>query len=491
MYRFKDNFFWGFSVSGFQFEMGDKEGKNTDKNTDWYKWVNNRLTVSNGIVSGDYPENGPDYFTYYDMDHEYMKDMGCNMLRTGIEWSRIFKNSTENVKVAVVKNNDDIVNIEISEKNIAELDKLADKEAIEKYREIFINAKNKGMKIFLNLWHFTLPLWIHDPVKVNNFREGPFGWADDKTVVEFVKYAAFIAYKFNDIVDYWSTENEPRVVSSLGYIECNAGFPPAIMNENFYVKALKNQAQAHTRAYDAMKKFTDKPIGLIYAFTWATPLNPEDSCIIERAMYESSYYFMDMITKGLYDDDLSGKQRYREDMDNRCDFIGINYYARTMFTKSENGLRSVNGYGQACAGMEKSCDGRPVSDIGWEIYPEGLKYVLLDLQKKYEKPMIITENGISDTEDIWRKNYLISHLIMAHQAIESGADLFGYLHWSYSDNYEWAKGLQKRFGIIGIDFKTKKRTPRPSYYLFREIAKSNSIPDDMTDFAKFPYNYLK
>ncbi|MDN5341144.1 MULTISPECIES: beta-galactosidase BgaS [Oceanotoga] len=490
MYKFEKDFLWGFSISGFQFEMGDKSGKYIDKNTDWYKWVNNSLNIENGIVSGDKPEDGPDYFNYYEEDHSYMKKMGCNILRLGVEWSRIFKESTKDIKVDILREKKDIIDIKITEETIKELKKIADKKAIEDYKNIMNDAKNKGMKIFLNLWHFTLPLWIHDPIKVNNLRQGPFGWVDEDTIIEFVKYAAFMAYEFDEIVDYWSTENEPQVVSSLGYLNCMAGFPPAIMNELYYIKALKNQAQAHARAYDSMKNYTKKPIGLIYAFTWATTLD-ENKSICDEAMYKSAYYFMDMITKGVYKENFEDEKRYRKDLEKRCDFIGINYYSRTMFEKTSHDIKSISGYGQSCVGMSKSKDNRPVSDIGWEIYPEGLKELLLALKERYNKPMIITENGLSDEEDISRKNYLISHLIMMNEAIKEGADVFGYLHWSYSDNYEWAKGLNKRFGIISIDFKTKKRTPRPSYYIFKEIIKNNEIPDDMIDFAKFPYNYLK
>ncbi|MFH1401653.1 MAG: family 1 glycosylhydrolase, partial [Parcubacteria group bacterium] len=140
------------------------------------------------------------------------------------------------------------------------------------------------------------------------------------------------------------------------------------------------------------------------------------------------------------------------------DFIGLNYYCRNKikffkFNQNEN---------------------RFVSDLGWEIYPEGIYYVLNSL-KKYQKPIYITENGLADAKDKLRKNFIKDHLYWVYKAIEAGVDIRGYLHWSLMDNLEWHRGFEPEFGLIEIDYKTLERKPRPSAFYYAEVCKNNKL----------------
>ncbi|MFN6992401.1 MAG: family 1 glycosylhydrolase, partial [Fervidobacterium sp.] len=137
---FPEDFLFGASLSGFQFEMGYKTADELDENTDWYVWVHDRENIEKGVVSGDLPEDGPGYWHNYEKVHKLAKDFGMNILRVGIEWSRIFPKSTKGIEFG-------------SDNMLGELDKISNKLALEHYRKIFEDIKNKGMKLFVDLNH--------------------------------------------------------------------------------------------------------------------------------------------------------------------------------------------------------------------------------------------------------------------------------------------------------------------------------------------------
>lgn len=437
---FPKDFLFGAAMSGFQFEMGKDDSK--DENTDWYVWTHDLQNQTNGIVSRDLVEEGVGYWGNYVHIHELCSKIGMNVIRIGIEWSRIFSIPTYEMK---------------------DPSKIADKKVVEHYRKIINDAKSKGLKVIINLNHFTLPLWLHDPIRVNRFSDfSKSGWLDDRSVHEFTKFAAFCARSFGDIVDAFSTMNEPNVVAKLGYFGRSSGFPPSLLNIDLYEKALDNQILAHNRSYEEMKQFTDKPIGIIYATSWCEGDETKDD-----AMELENWYFLDRVA-------------------DRVDFFGINYYTRAVVKKTSSVLSSssrkikinwffVPGFGGSCQKNSKSLDGRPSTDNGWEIYPEGLGYVLKACYKRYGKSMYITENGVADDKDIYRPYYLLSHLKTVEACLNEGTDVRGYMHWSIVDNFEWAMGYSKRFGLVRVDFENKILTPRPSYYLFGQLINSKTV----------------
>jgi len=486
---FPKDFLFGFSMSGFQFEMGN--GNDLDEKTDWYAWVHDLGNIVNGTVSGDLPEHGPGYWKNFVQIHDLAESAGTNVVRLGIEWSRIFPNPTFDVPAAIsIDNGEDIVSVDLDESGLKKLEGLANIEALEHYRRIITDLKRRGITVIVDLSHFTLPIWIHDPIAVNRGEEtDALGWVSIKTVVEFAKYAAFIAWQLNDHVDMWMTMNEPQIVSQLGYITTRAGFPPARFSYRMYVKSLLNQAQAHVRAYDVMKKFTTKPVGVIYSFTWIDALDG-NSKAREEAEKFNNWEFMDMVTKGRV------FNTYRADMEKRVDFIGVNYYTRTVVKSLETPFeldgynvnwQTVPGYGYSAVPQSRAESGRPTSDMGWEIYPEGLYKILVALHKRYDLPMIITENGIADHRDALRPYFLISHLYAIEKALEEGIPVTGYLHWSLVDNYEWAQGYRMRFGLVHVEFPTKTYTPRPSYYLYQKLI-SERTTKPFAKLLEYPYN---
>ncbi len=474
---FSKDFRFGFSEAGFQFEMGLSD---PDTASDWYAWTHDPNTISKKLTSGDLPENGPAYWNLYRQDHDNARSIGMNSARLSVEWSRIFPNTTESVKVGIDEDGDDIFNVEVTEKNLEELDKLSNKHAVEHYGEMFSDFKSKIDYLALNLYHWTVPLWINNPANNGDGIYGrPLGGAFERTqTIEFAKYAAYIAWKFGKFVDTWVTMNEPNMV----FLGCDKDTSiPAL------AKRKKHFAQAHSRAYENLKKYSDKPVGIVYANGDVQPLTPEDMPAVQLMTNVQRYSFFDTIVKGSlkwYNDDIgddsnSKTRENRSDLSNKVDWIGVNYYSRDVVSTTESGWKIEPGYGYASGEVSRSMDGRAVSDTGWEVYPEGIYNLLMEYHNHYHLPMMITENGIADSADTMRPRYVVSHLWNMERAMHDGANVKGYFHWALTDNYEWAAGFSKRFGLFGVDLKTKARLLRPSSMVFKEIMDNSGIPDNL------------
>ncbi len=502
---FPEKFLWGASTSGFQFEMGGSAKNGLDPNTDWYAWVHDKQNIRKGIVSGDFPEDGVDYWHMFRQDHDIAKELGFNAFRLGVEWSRIFPKTTANIKVGVERASDgNIADIDIDDGTLEKLEKVADNKALDHYKEIIGDLRQKGFKVFVCLNHFTLPLWIHDPTVASNsiLKKGPKGWVDEASVVEFTKYAAYVAWKLGDVVDNWATFNEPAVVPEAGYLMKESGFPPAKRSFGAYKKAVLHLALAHARAFDAVKRAdTTKAdedssaaanVGLIQNVIPIKPLTDEEDDLkaAEVMDFMHNTYFVQSVTKGVLEFDFRGKQKEAKAyMRNRMDWIGVNYYTRlvvrgkkSLLVRLATGMPVLpdlqRGYGFACEPRSKSHDGLPTSDFGSEIYPQGLLEALTSM-KAYGKPIYVTENGVADAEDTLRRQFLVDHLKMLEKAInEEKIDLRGYFHWSLTDNYEWAKGFSMKFGLYAVDLKTKKRTPRKSTETLRKIIETGKVETD-------------
>ncbi len=479
MFRFPLNFKFGWSQAGFQSEMGTLESE--DPNSDWYVWVHDNENIASGLVSGDFPENGPGYWGNYRLFHENANKIGLNAARIGIEFSRIFPKPLPKPHEL----NDTITYVDINENALRIMDEYANKNALNHYREIFKDLKDRGIYLILNLYHWSLPIWLHDPIKVRKGDlSGPIGWLDNRTVYEFARFSAYIAWKLDDLVDEYSTMNEPNVVAGAGYANIKSGFPPGYLNFNLAKKAIYNFIQAHARAYDAIKYVSKKQVGIIYANTSFYPLTEKDEDAVEIAENRERWNFFDAIIKG---EIISNNEKIiREDLRNKLDWIGINYYSRTVIKRTEDGYIAIPGYGHICERNSISLAGLPCSDFGWEFFPEGLYDVTMKYWKRYGLPLYITENGIADDADYIRPYYLVSHIYQVYRALNNGAKINGYFHWSLTDNYEWASGFWPRFGLLKVDYSTKKLYWRPSAYIYKEIVKNHGIIDEIIHLNSIP-----
>ena len=327
--------------------MGDSASENIDRNTDWYVWVRDSLNVQKGIVSGDLPETGIDYWSLYKQDHAIARKLGLNAYRIGIEWSRIFPKSTSAVEVGVEKASDgNIARIDVDESALEEMEKIAHKDAVIHYWRVIEDLRANGFKVFVCLNHFTLPLWIHDPrnVRDTRLRKGPKGWVDENTVVEFTKYAAYMAWKLGDVVDNWATFNEPAVLPETGYVIAESGFPPGLNNFRASRKVARHLVVAHARAFDVIKKMdtvnadrgsgTAANVGLIHNVIPTAPLSAESKSDAKAAEFMDNmhnHFFIKSVSSGWLDENLNGAKEKGETknyLEQRLDWLGVNYYTR-------------------------------------------------------------------------------------------------------------------------------------------------------------------
>jgi len=309
-----------------------------------------------------------------------------------------------------------------------------DKVEIEHYRKVLLSLKERKIKAMVTLHHFTNPQWL---VKIG-------GWTNKKVVFYFTRFAERILKEYQNLVDFWQSFNEPLVYASMSFLK--GVWPPKKKNSILFLKVIKNQILAHKKIFQTSHRFNPNiKIGIAKNNQFFESENsnpPLDRFSTFLARYFWNEYFLNRIQ-------------------NHLDFIGLNYYfyRKIKFPFSEEKVK---------------CQDEQESDIGWKIFPKGIYYVLKDLQK-YNLPIYITENGLADAKDKLRKDFIKDHLFWIHKAIKEGIDVRGYFHWSFMDNFEWKSGFEPRFGLVGIDYKTLERKPRPSAFYYSKICKQNAI----------------
>ncbi|ASJ16103.1 beta-galactosidase [Thermococcus chitonophagus] len=465
-------FYWGVVQSAFQFEMGDPYRRNIDSRSDWWIWVRDPYNIKNELVSGDLPEEGINNYDLYEIDHRLAKNLGLNAYQLTIEWSRIFPCPTFSVDVSIEQDGYGFIKkIKIRKEHLEQLDELANKREVQHYMDVLKNLKKLGFTTFVTLNHQTNPVWIHDPIEVraNIEKARARGWVDEKAIIEFAKFVAYVAWKFDEYVDYWATFDEPMVTAELGYLAPYVGWPPGILNPTAAKKVILNQVIAHARAYDSIKKFSDKPVGIILNIIPAYPLNPnnpKDQKAAENYDLFHNRLFLEAVNKGRLDIEISGEYVKIPHL-KRNDWIGNNYYTREVVKYIEPRYEElplvsfvgVEGYGYSGNPNSVSPDNNPTSDFGWEVFPRGL-YDSTAEAYEYNKNVFITENGIADSKDILRPRYIVDHVKEVKNLIENGIKVGGYFHWALTDNYEWAMGFKIRFGLYEVDLITKERIPR-------------------------------
>lgn len=306
-----------------------------------------------------------------------------------------------------------------------------DLKEIEHYKKVLLALKRRNLKPFVTLHHFTNPQWLSE--------EG--GWENKKVIEYFARYTEFVVKNLGEYVDFWTTINEPLIYIFQGYSLCT--WPPGEKKFFKIFKVLSNMIKAHKASYKIIHKINrNAKVGFSTNNTFFEPYRKNsflDKFSVLLARYFSNRYFLDKIKSEL-------------------DFIGVNYYF----------YREIKFPAQPKKGHNT------VTDLGWEIFPEGIYRVLKEL-KKYRKPIYITENGIADSEDKHCSQFIINHLKWVHKAIQEGVDVQGYFHWSLIDNFEWDKGFNPKFGLIEIDYKNFQRKPRHSAEIYGKICEDNKI----------------
>ncbi|OES46639.1 GH1 family beta-glucosidase [Domibacillus iocasae] len=431
---------WGAATAAYQIEgaaLEDGRGLSI--------WDTFSKTPGN-VLNGDNGDVACDSYHRYKEDVQIMKELGINVYRFSISWPRIFPAGTG----------------EINQKGL------------QYYHNLVDELLENGIEPMCTLYHWDLPQALQD--------QG--GWENRKTVDAFADYAEQIFKEFDGKIKKWITINEPWCVSFLSnFIGIHA---PGFQNLKLATDISHHLLLAHGKAVARFRDLkVEGSIGYAPNTEWLEPFSSkqEDIDACNRGMGWFIEWFFDPVFKGQYphfmlevfDKHGAAPAIQAGDMEiisQKIDFVGINYYTG-----------SVGRYKKDADlfDLEKVDIGYEKTDFDWNIYPEGFYKVLLKIKDQYgDIPVYITENGACYNDEVengrvkdqGRIDYLKQHLTSLKRAMDSGVQIKGYLAWSLLDNFEWAEGYHKRFGIVHVDFNTLKRTKKDSYYWYKQTVKN-------------------
>lgn len=392
--KFPKGFLWGTAMAAHQIE-GD------NKNSDWWIWENSKKKDQKYPLEAS-KEACYSYYRYKE-DFDLCKELNNNAVRISVEWARLEPNEGE-----------------FSQREF------------DHYKEVLKAAKERGLKTFVTLHHFTNPMWFS--------KKGD--WANFKAPKLFARYAKKCAQEFGDLIDFYATINEPQVYVMMGY--WNGTWPPNKRNPFLSLSTQIIMILSHRKAYKEIKSVNPNfQVGIIKHIVWYEPV-------------DHLFKFVDYISASILN--FANNELFLKPLRGTLDYIGLNYYFHTKLkflkTKNPNDV---------------------VSDMGWWVSEKGLEEVIVNL-KQYKVPIYVTENGAADAEDRIREKLLKKMITACGNAIKRGADLRGYFHWSLIDNFEWHQGFWPRFGLVEIDREHNlERKPRKSFYYYAKISKDNKI----------------
>jgi beta-glucosidase len=417
---FPPGFLWGSATAAHQVEG------NCTRNH-WWEWEQEGLRqrpggyVRDGSVSGI----ACDYYHRFDDDHRLAAELGHQALRISIEWSR--------------------VEPERGRFDEAELDH---------YRRVCDSMLQRGLVPTVTLHHFTNPIWAQ--------REG--GWENPEMASWLARFAAYAVRGLGGRVKLWWTINEPMIAPALGYMF--GMHPPCVRDPARALVVARNTLLAHRAMYRAAREAATHTVevGPVLAMIHFEPLDPGSAA--DQALAQSSDRFMnEFFLAGLRDGVVADEPV--DALQGSYDVIGVNYYMRV--------LCEAGGGDVAISGARRAAQPeRWVDEMGWEVFPDGLRRCLLRAGR-LGKPVYVTENGMATLDDTARTEHLYAHLEKVRGAIDEGADVRGYFYWSMMDNFEWAEGYSRHFGLVAVDRQTLERRPRPTAFVYRDIIAANSI----------------
>jgi beta-glucosidase len=465
---FPDGFLWGAATSAYQVEGGAREGGRGPSIWD-------RFCHAGRALHGDTGDISADHYHHLDDDLDLMAGLGLKAYRFSIAWPRV-QPSGRGAANAV---------------------------GLDFYRRLVNGLRERGIIPLATLYHFDLPQALED--------RG--GWVVRDTTERFAEYATIVGEALGDAVDMWITFNQPWSGAWMGY---GAGvFPPGHTDIGETIAALHHQLLAHGMAAAALRQacVTQPQIGITLGLNPIRPAlpTPEDERVAFLADVTGNRLEFEAVIYGryreevlsLYEDARPGFSVVRagdlQTVSTPLDFFGLNYYrsralVSTATIEARGGLPSglvpVDGLYSVSrepgvGGIDVRPDNTQVTAAGWTIDPPALTEVLLNLRDECGwLPIYVTENGAAchdyidpegGVDDTERLTYLDGHVRAVHDALQRGVNVRGYFVWSLLDNFEWTAGYQQRFGLVFTDYGTQKRTPKASYWWYRDLIARNAL----------------
>ncbi|QGZ59000.1 GH1 family beta-glucosidase [Paraburkholderia acidiphila] len=432
MFRFKEDFVWGVATSSYQIEGAAREDGRGESIWDTF------CRVPGKVVKGESGDVACDHYHRFEEDLDLMAQMGVNAYRFSIAWPRVQPDGRG----------------AYNEKGLAFYERLVD------------GLLKRGIQPFATLYHWDLPQALQTEQN---------GWESRDTAYRFADYARKIGSVLGDRVASIATHNEPWCTAWLG--NATGYFAPGNADLKKAAHVAHHLLLSHGLAVQAMRADGVKaPLGIVLNQSPAHGATdtPEDVAAASLEYAKFVRWYMDPIFKGEYPAEAlnwygaNGPQEVIREGDfdiigTPLDFLGINYYTR-IFASASGDKRPPGVHG--------------FTDMDWEVYPEGLTELLTNLNAEYKLPPIfITENGCAAkdvlengrVQDTDRIRFLDLHLAALSDAAQQGVDVAGYFAWSMLDNFEWACGYDKRFGMVYVDYETQKRTLKDSAHWYSEV----------------------
>jgi beta-glucosidase len=454
--RFPDGFVWGASTAAYQVEgAASIDGKGPSV---WDTFSH----VPGNVRGGDTGDIACDSYHRYREDIALMASLGLNAYRFSISWPRVQPGGRG----------------------------AANSKGLDYYRALLDELGEHGIAATATLYHWDLPQELQD--------EG--GWAARDTAERFAEYAVICQEALGDRVARWITLNEPQVVSTYGYRYGNHA--PGLRDAAAAAAATHHLLLGHGLATRALRDLGAAEVGITLDLHPIRALGSGLTGDVEKARL-----ITDAIVNGIYlEPVLHGRYPVHapadllpasalvadgdpETIHQRLDFLGINYYSPVFLRAGDPASLRRNEEAARCAVpgvVEYLPDRLERTTMGWLVDASGLHDLLLDISKQApDLPLYITENGRAaedyvnpqgEVNDVERVRYLHTHLDAAARAIRDGAALAGYFVWSLLDNFEWAWGYQKRFGIVFVDFGTQRRIPKASARFYSDAVRANAVP---------------
>mmetsp|Transcript_146700 Transcript_146700/g.470774 ORF Transcript_146700/g.470774 Transcript_146700/m.470774 type:complete len:518 (+) Transcript_146700:89-1642(+) len=474
---FPKGFMWGSATASYQIEGAAAEGGRTPCIWDTF------CATPGKVKNGDSGAVACDHYHRFKEDVKLMKELGFPAYRFSISWSRLLPKGRGEVNP----------------------------EAVKFYAGLIDELVANNIRPLVTLYHWDLPQCLEDEYG---------GWLDRKIIDDFEYYAKVCFEQFGDKVTDWITFNEPWCSTVLGY--ANGEMAPGrkekpdtepYLASHHIILAHAKSVVLYRNEFKAKQKGV---IGITLNMDWREPLtsSEEDKAAAQRALDWQLGWYADPIWKGDYPESMKKRcgdrlpaftEEEKKMIKGTSEFFGLNHYA-TAYTQAPDGAaKSVSMWGNIQEGgyfedqqIQLIDDARwKRTDMDWGVVPWGMRKMCEYIQEVYkpEGGIIVTENGcavLEDTveqakHDTERVEFLQGYVAQLHQAIQNGADVRGYFAWSLMDNFEWALGYGKRFGIIRVDYVTQERTPKASALMFSEVCKTNvlKVPARVYEEAKF------
>jgi beta-glucosidase len=434
------DFVWGAATSAYQIEGAVNEAGRTP--SIWDKFCR----VPGAIDNGDTGDVACDHYHRWRQDIGLMRDLNLEAYRFSIAWPRVMPEGTRKVNQA----------------------------GLDFYDKLVDGLLEAGIRPYATLYHWDLPQALQD--------RG--GWPSRDTAFAFAEFASVIAAKLGDRVGDWFTVNEPLCSAWIGHLE--GKMAPGIRDINQAVPAAHHLLLGHGLAASALRNIATGPVrvGAVLNLSPCEPASQDerDIAAAQRADGHTNRWWLDPLHGRGYPADMIEiygveppiRPGDLETIATPMDHFGLNYYFRQVVEDEPDG--------PAPRARMISVPDWTMTAMGWEVYADGLEQLLVRVHEEYQVPRIyVTENGSAwpdeiepdgQVQDKERIEYLEQHLDACARAARTGSPLAGYFAWSLLDNFEWAYGYAKRFGLVHVDYPTQRRTIKASGYRYSDIIRN-------------------